>query len=96
MDVRTFIEWLLNIDSDGAGDEDFAVFFVLLYKAWKIKYADPVTEYDMRSFPIDEFTNWLNRSLHEIIDEDSECCPFAWWKKHVYFYEERHGECTAL
>lgn len=98
MDVKTFVEWLLNMDDDGAEDEDFAGFFVWLYKTWmwKTEYADPITEYDTRSFPINEFTNWmklfpideftswLDESLN-IIDDDSECCPSAWWKRHPKF-----------
>lgn len=80
-DYMEFAEWLVNLDSEGAEDETFAEFFVALYKIWNAELGEPVTKEDMKTFPIDEFTNWLNACLHEIIDEHSDCCKSAWWKK---------------
>lgn len=80
-DYMEFAEWLVNLNSEGAGDETFAEFFVALYKIWNEKRAKSVMKDDMKMFPIDEFTSWLNGCLHEIIDKDSNLCKSAWWKQ---------------
>lgn len=80
---RSFITWILNNDGNGATDEEYAEFFVYLYKLWKDDTASSPTSVDMLNAPIDDITSWINTSLREILPADSECCTGAWWKQGV-------------
>lgn len=73
--------WLANIDGDGAGDEEFAEFFVRFYKIWKTnnKYIE-LTKEDMLNFNVLEFSKWISNCLNEIIFSD-EIDSHCWWKK---------------
>ena len=77
MSYMKFAEWLVV----GATDEEFAEFFVRMYKVWKGATKSPGLNYlEMRNAPIDEITNWINKCLHEIIESEDECAS-AWWKQ---------------
>ena len=76
-DYMEFAEWLANIDGEGATDEEFAEFFVYMYKMNKSR---DLSASDMRNAPIDEITKWINECLHEIIESEEEC-QSAWWKQ---------------
>ena len=76
-------QYLVGCDADNASDEEFAEFFALMNKIHtEDEKASDVSEKDMKNFNIDDFTNWLNTCLHEIVDENSDCCKSAWWKQN--------------
>ena len=84
MDANEMAKWLAVGGKNGASDEEFAEFFVMLFLNWKDRNMDmqptSLTKSDMMEFDTAEFTEWLKTNLDEIIFSE-EVDSSAWWKK---------------
>ncbi len=79
MDANECAKWLA-CGLEGATDEEFAEFFVMLYLTWKYQKNTPLTKSDMIEFNTTEFTRWLKTCLDGIIFSEEEVSS-AWWKQ---------------
>ena len=64
-------------------DVDFAEIFVMFQKYSQGNY-DSLNRADMTQFDVDEFTDWLNEVLKDILFSQ-ENCFHAWWKDNPHF-----------
>lgn len=82
MDIPAIAKWIVNPDSTGCTDEEFAELIALIAKYRRDgNKTDPnLTVEDMKSVNTEEICNWFKECLDEILFS-TEIDADAWWKK---------------
>ena len=88
--------WLVNLDSEGASDEEFAEFVITAHKMHETN--DPktqITKDDMMHADTSAIASHVERCLDEIIFGE-ECAQSCWWKQEDNINSPKNWEIDFM
>ena len=92
IDPNEVAVWLMNLDGNGASDEEFAEFVATCYYIWKTDNPNYVlTKEDMQNLNTKELTDTLKETMDEIVF-DKDIDSYCWWKQKEENEEDEETE----